>query len=180
MNNPTFATLNQTKPTRKTLIYLPDLKDFSRGLMDKTYRHAIQQNLAHGMKYTLPANHLHLQLCFDESDLWDETINAVKDYEGYLVLTMVYPEHHWWESGRGIGQIDTKPMECANALKENLQKLMKLLYDENFKPKHIVLAGKWKCEMVSFINHIMLVECVPALTQIRGSAIAPETKEKTK
>ncbi len=182
MNNPTFATLNQSNPTHKTIIYLPDLVDFSRSKMDTMYRSQIQMNLANGGKHTLPVNHLHVQMAFDEPDLWDETIEAVKGFEGYLVLSMHYPKLGWWEDRNyqlTAAHVNTDAMTRMHALKSNLQSLISLLHDPDFKPKHIVLVGEWKSEVVNFINNIMLAQNVPSLHQLRGWENAVSVKVET-
>lgn len=50
MNNLTLATLNQSTPSRKAIIYLPAFTNFSRARMDVIYYHEINRQLILGKK----------------------------------------------------------------------------------------------------------------------------------
>lgn len=156
------------KTTRKTIIYLPGLENFTRERMDVIYRHEINRQLALGGKYTLPTNHLHVILNVEEPDLFVPTIEALKGFDGYLVIQINRKPSKSWEAG-SITNPNMDRMENIRQLNDNVKDhIPKLLFDEDFKPKHIVFVGDCHCQLLNFINNIMLVPQVPVIRPLRG------------
>lgn len=172
--------IKSTEPVLKTLIYLPDLHDFSRKTMDTRYRGEVNGCLARLNKNTLPVNHLHLVLDLSEGDLFEETLKAVSSFDGYLVLELSDNSPVNWlikDRERSQRGLYASPMQNILHLSKNIQSLRAMLYDPNFKPHHIVLVGDWMAEGVTFLNDIMLVELIPTLHSMRERAI-PVVEDK--
>lgn len=153
---------NETQQ-QKTIIYLPNLTQPSRMKIDEIYRRSINLSLAHANKLTLPVNHICLKLNLNETDLWVENVEALSNYEGYIVLELTEDSVNSWD-------YTTSPkdrMIAVTKIHNLLLEMNTLLHSGWFKPKHIVLAGDWISNSASFICNMMFVENIPAVRDLR-------------
>lgn len=138
--------------SQKTIIHLPDLKEFSRGEMDNKYRHAINLQMAYGNKLTLPVNHIHVMLNIMEPDLFIPTLEALKDFDGYVVIGI---------SQRAILASESREFVMGNIRRikeqsDNLRQLRNILDSEYYKPKHFVLVGNIVGQSMGYVPDLIL------------------------
>lgn len=148
---------------QKTIIYLPNLTQPSRKKIDEIYRRSINLSLAHANKLTLPVNHICLKLNINETDLWIESLKALSDYEGYVVLELVDDARNSWDD---VGPRFDRAI-AVTGIHNLLLEMNRLLHSDGFKPKHLVLAGNWLSNSASFICNMMFVENTPAVRDLR-------------
>jgi hypothetical protein len=140
--------------SKPAVVYLPNLRGFNPEKFESIYRGPLSRLIEKAKRDVLPDDYIYLRINPKHKGQFSETLKAVADYEGFIIVE--------------FDKVDKLPLSAVDGISETLSELGTIVRKKTFKPKHVIFVGEAITDRLRFLTDVEINELSNKLITTRN------------